>query len=128
MLAAEDAAEVQRWAPVSDAEVDEPAEAEAPPLLLRLSHLAEVLAERVDDVPEGERRAFFHILDSVLADGGQSERDAVATGFLESLMAAADRGFDLRRVWHELGTHLRQYCRDWNAFTGIQSPDWMRSA
>ncbi|WP_146247331.1 hypothetical protein [Micromonospora arborensis] len=125
VLATEDAAEVRRW--TSGSSVDEEG-AEAPPLLLRLSHLGEVLAERVDDVPESDRRAFFRILDGVLADGDQSEKDAVATGFLESMMAAGDRGFDLRGVWHELGPRSQQYCRDWNAFTGVRSPRWMRSS
>ncbi|MET8082492.1 hypothetical protein [Micromonospora sp. NPDC005237] len=67
-------------------------------------------------------------LDAVLADGDQYEKDVVATGFLESLLAAADRGFDLRRVWHELGPRSQQYCRDWNAFAGVRSPDFMRPA
>ncbi|WP_405427536.1 hypothetical protein [Micromonospora sp. NBC_00617] len=128
MLAAKDAAEVRRWTSNPSAADADEGDAEDPPLLLRLSHLAGALTEHVDDMPASERVAFFGILDAVLADGDQSERDAVATGFLESMMAAADRGFDLRRVWHELGPRAQRYCRDWNAFTGVRSPDFMRPA
>ncbi|TNH31358.1 hypothetical protein FHG89_02590 [Micromonospora orduensis] len=128
MLGAQDAVLVRRWTSNPSAADADEGGADDPPLLLRLSHLAESLTERVDDVPASERVAFFRILDAVLADGDQPEKDAVATGFLESLMAAADRGFDLRRVWHELGPRSQQYCRDWNAFTGERPSDFMRPA
>ncbi|MET8229904.1 hypothetical protein ABZS77_04395 [Micromonospora sp. NPDC005298] len=119
LLAAEDEIEAVRWREESEPGCDLP-------LLLRLTHLAEVFAERVQDLTPQQRRNVLHLVDEVLGSGDQHEADAVATGFLESLMTAADAGFDLRQIWSDLGPRSQAYCRAWDAFLGIASPDWMR--
>ncbi|RSO06654.1 hypothetical protein DMH18_27285 [Streptomyces sp. WAC 06783] len=74
------------------------------------------------------RRKALDILERVQATGSQEDRTAVVTGFLEVLLMAADRGFDLRTVWGDLGTESRAACLALNEFWGVESPGWMRAS
>jgi hypothetical protein len=97
-----------------------------PPLTVRLGGLGQAFADRLDDVTPEQRSRVLNVVEHVLATGSQDEGDAVATGFLEALISAWDRGFDLARIWDDMGTRSQEYCLAWNAFNGVDSPSWMR--
>lgn len=99
----------------------DPTDRDDPPTIW-LGNLAKAFTEHT-----GEMNAALLLasLEDLLANGTQSDRDAVATGFFEALLGAWDRGFDLEAQWHLLGTRSRAYCRAWNEFTGVRTPDWM---
>lgn len=122
LLAAEDRAEVEAWR--RDAAPDD----EGIPVTVRLGHLGRAFAEHAAELTTDQRRRFLDLLERVLTTGSQSDADAVATGFLEALLSAYDRGFDLRSLWPDLGPKSRAYCLAWNDFTGSDTPDWMRAA
>jgi hypothetical protein len=142
VLADADRAEIERWRrPESEGAPDD-----VPPLTVRLGTLGRVYAERSTETraqtphpsraqgqgrsepgfSEAQTRELFRLLEDVLANGGAADGDAVATGFFEALLNAWDAGFDLRSVWPALGPDSRAYCRAWNDFTGVETPDWMR--
>ncbi|MFI9226849.1 DUF7674 family protein [Streptomyces rimosus] len=74
------------------------------------------------------RRKALDVLERVQATGSQEDRTAVVTGFLEALLMAADRGFDLRAVWGDLGAESRAACLALNEFWGVESPGWLRAS
>ncbi|MFD3697006.1 hypothetical protein ACFWUZ_12770 [Streptomyces sp. NPDC058646] len=96
-----------------------------PPTFL-LGAFGEVFAARAAELTQEQRGQVLGLLEHVLANGTEGDRSLVATGFLEALLNAWDKGFELRTVWDDLGPDSRAYCLAWNTFTGIDSPDWMR--
>ncbi|WP_053846390.1 hypothetical protein [Streptomyces sp. NRRL B-24085] len=121
VLAEADRAEIRSWRGPAAQDGDE-----VPPLTVRLAALGRVFAERSADLTPEQTRALFRRLEEVQAADGERYGSAVATGFFEALLNAWDKGFDLRSVWPALGPHSRAYCRAWNGFTGVPTPDWMR--
>ncbi|SDP88535.1 hypothetical protein SAMN04487905_111208 [Actinopolyspora xinjiangensis] len=96
------------------------------PVLLRLISLGSSFAVRVDRMSAWQRERLLGLLEEVLVSGTEDEQNAVATGFLEALVTAYDRGdFDLATVWHELGEESRHYIKIWNTRTGVAVPYWM---
>jgi hypothetical protein len=95
------------------------------PLTIRLAHLGRAFAENVDRLTGSQRRQVLGVLEHVLVDGSEYDKNAVATGFFEALLGRWDNGFDLRSVWADVGPESRAYCLAWNRFTGIESPEWM---
>jgi len=108
VLAAEDRAEVAEW---GDEEI---------PLTVRLAHAARSFARHARELSGEQRRQVLGVLETVLAGGSELDGNAVATGFFEALLAAADRGFDLQLVWDDLGPESRAYCEAWDKFTGVR--------
>ncbi|ASU80361.1 hypothetical protein CDG81_21165 [Actinopolyspora erythraea] len=95
-------------------------------MLSRLAALGSSFAARVDRMSTRQRERLLGRLEEVLVSGTEHEQNAVATGFLEALVTAYDRGVvDLATVWHELGEESRHYIKLWNTRTGAAVPYWM---
>ena len=92
---------------------------------IRLSRLARSFSASPAELSERQRSDMFGLLENVLAHGSEADGNAVATEFFEALLAAWDEGFDLEAVWHHVGPESRAYCRAWNEFNGVESPNWM---
>ncbi|MEV6977402.1 hypothetical protein [Kitasatospora sp. NPDC093806] len=124
-LADADRAAVERWrGPVVDtAEEDED---DVPPLTVRLGTLGAVFGEQSAEFAPEQSRRVLRLLERILAEGGDEDGTAVATGFFEAVLNAWDEGFDLRSVWTDVGPQSRAHCRAWNDFTGVRTPRWMR--
>lgn len=139
LLAAVDRAEVKKWDEGEEeirtqalrndpwlAEDDLPVKEEFP-LVVRVAHLGSVFAERAAEMTREERRRVLAAAERVLVTGGDSDRAAVATGFLESVQHAAGRtGFDLQLIWDDMGTESQAYCLLMDKRWGIESTEWMR--
>ncbi|WP_017976845.1 hypothetical protein [Actinopolyspora halophila] len=127
-LAAADSAAVDDWhADGADSTSEDGAEEEDDyPVLLRLAALGSSFAARVNRMSARQREQLLGRLDEVLLSGAENERNAVATGFLEALVGAYDRGvFDLATIWNELGAESRHYIKLWNTRTAAAVPYWM---
>jgi hypothetical protein len=98
------------------------------PLTFRLAYLARAFAQHAHELTREQRRQVLRVVEQILRAGSEYDRTAVATGFFEALLSAADEGFDLRLVWDDMGPESRAYCLAWNEFTGVESPDWMKHA
>ncbi|MFF7231738.1 hypothetical protein BX264_5502 [Streptomyces sp. 2333.5] len=129
VLADRDRAEVDDWR--DEPETDdpgvprEPDEDDVPPLTVRLGMLSHAFTDNAPMMSSEERRRILGVLEHVMAAGSHEDSTAVGTGFLEGMLAAWDRGFDLHAVWDELGPESQSFCRSLNEFWGIESPDWM---
>ncbi|RLK58898.1 DUF7674 family protein [Actinokineospora cianjurensis] len=88
---------------------------------------AQQFVEVFDTLDTSVVQKTFRVLEDALRDGTEQEKDAAATGFLESVLSAWDRGFDLESIWQHVGPESREYCIAWNEFTGVPTPEWMRS-
>ncbi|MCZ7456216.1 hypothetical protein [Streptomyces sp. WMMC940] len=127
-LAETDRAELADWHGEAGADLDGTAPADednVPPLTMRLASLGTAFARRSAELTPEQSGRVLRILEDVQTSGSEYDRTAVATGFLEALLNAWDKGYDLRAVWHLAGPRTRAYCRAWNEFTGIPTPDWM---
>lgn len=94
-------------------------------LLLRLAYLGRGFTDHIEEFSEDQRRDLLALMERVAVDGRKDESSAVLTGFVEAIIGAWDRGFDLRSIWHLVGPRMREYAREWNEFNGIPSADWM---
>ncbi|SDR12446.1 hypothetical protein [Actinopolyspora saharensis] len=126
-LAAADSAAVDDWhADGADSASEDAEEEDDYPVLLRLAALGSSFAARVNRLGARQREQLLERLDEALVSGAEHERNAVATGFLEALVGAHDRGvFDLATIWHELGAESRHYIKLWNTRTAAAVPYWM---
>lgn len=97
---------------------------DATPETLKFSNLAVDFARAINaGATDEDIRQVLAIAEHGLQDGSTDLKDAVATGFLERLMAEASAGrLDFRRIAPNLGHRSRQYCREWDDFTGVQTP------
>lgn len=120
VFASTDHAEVVAW------RGDSADESDVPPFTIRLAALGRALAERSAELTPEQSRETFRSLEMVMTSSSEHDRTAVATGFLEALLHAWDRGFDLQGVWPFIGPESRNFCREYNAFGGIDTPGWMR--
>ncbi|MDH6548601.1 hypothetical protein [Streptomyces sp. SAI-041] len=122
VLAEADRAGIQEWRGPAAQDGDD----DVPPLTVRLGTLGRVFAECSAGFTPEQTRELFRLLEEIQAADDERYANAVATGFFEALLNAWDKGFDLRSVWPALGPRSRAYCRAWNGFTGVPTPDWMR--
>ncbi|MFY1679242.1 DUF7674 family protein [Streptomyces sp. WMMC905] len=127
-LAETDRAELAYWHGAAGADLDGTAPAheyDVPPITVRLGSLGTAFAQRSAELTPEQSGRVLRILEDVLTSGSETDRNAVATGFVEALLNAWDPGHDLRAVWRLAGPRTREYCRAWNEFTGVPTPDWM---
>ncbi|GAA1125673.1 DUF7674 family protein [Kitasatospora arboriphila] len=95
------------------------------PGTLLASSLGDSFASHAHELTTLQCEQVLAVIENMLATGSEQDRAAAATGFLEALLDAWDRGFELRTVWSSFGPISRSYCLEWNEFSGIASPEWM---
>jgi hypothetical protein len=88
-----------------------------------MSTLGRVVAVGAQKWSDDDLVRVFVLVESLLGDGEETVKDAVATGFLESLLNESAAGrLDFRRIFAVLGQRAIQYCREWDKFTGFSTP------
>ncbi|WP_282204195.1 DUF7674 family protein [Kitasatospora fiedleri] len=120
-----DCVEVEYWRGPAGETIAEGGD-DVPPLTVRLSTLGRVFAEHAAEFTAEQTHRLFQLLEEILVKGSDEDGNAITTGFFEALLNAWDEGFDLDSVWAVVGPQSRDYCRAWNAFTGVETPGWMR--
>lgn len=90
-------------------------------LVLRLVAFADFAVERIRS--GADVREIFETIEMLMTDGDEEVSTAAATGFLESLLHSASAGrIDAARFVGLLGERSRAYCREWDRFTGVDTP------
>lgn len=90
-------------------------------LVLRFIEFAGFAVERIGS--GADARAIFETIESLMTDGDEEVSTAAATGFLESILHAASAGrVDPARFVGLLGERSRAYGREWDRFTGVDTP------
>ena len=83
-----------------------------------MSTLGRVVASAAQGCSDTDLKRVFDLVESLLTDGEESVKDAVGTGFLESLLSESSAGrLDFRKIAAFLGQNAVQYCREWDKFT-----------
>lgn len=90
------------------------------PTIVAMSCIGRELVGRIEDISVAELRAIFDSAEEIMTRGTGALATAVATGFLEAILAQASAArFDFRRVAPFLGSECKRYCREWDRFTGV---------
>jgi hypothetical protein len=94
-----------------------------PPPSLVMAAYAATVCQHISDLSTICRRTIFEAVEDIMTDGEDDAKDAVATSFLEGLQARASCGsFNFRDVADLLDPKSRDYCREWDKFTGVETP------
>ncbi len=94
-----------------------------PPVTLRFAGLADSMIEAAGQLRLEQVTAIFDTVEELLTSASEPVPTAVATGFLESIMAATARGeIDVATVAEFLGPESLAYCEAWEAFVQGESP------
>jgi hypothetical protein len=96
---------------------------DTPPSIVTMSTIGRTVASIADAERESDLEQVFSLIERLLVHGDESVKNAIATGLLESLLAAASaKRVDFRRVAPHLGKESRRYCQEWDRFTGCITP------
>ena len=60
----------------------------------------------------------FHRVEQIFEAGTESEKDAVATGFLEAVVTAVERTPEAGWILDHAGPAARRYIEEWNRWSG----------
>lgn len=111
-LSLADDALVADWAP------------ETPPPTTRFGALATAMVDAAGTLGLEQVRSIFDTVEDLLTTGPDSVQTAVATGFLEQLMAEVHAGrVDIATVAEFLGPASYEYCDAWETFVRDGSVD-----
>ncbi|MFD2577582.1 hypothetical protein ACFSTD_02255 [Novosphingobium colocasiae] len=96
---------------------------ESPPGTTLAGALASALARHVAEIPADALSKIFATCETVMHHGSTYDAEVVATGFLEGLQHANDRGdFDFRQIAKYLGAKSHAHCVAMDEFHGSSSP------
>ena len=92
-------------------------------LVALMGDFAHTIVDQVDSKTPAQMQRLFQYLEALMQEGEEDMQTAIATGFLESLLSASSSGrLDFARIVSFLGPLSRQYCKDWDEFTGCFTP------
>jgi hypothetical protein len=95
---------------------------ELPPSTVAMAEIGRSVAAGLHEIPDRELRVLLASLEELLANGDEETRIAVATGFLEALLAQSSAGrLDFSKIAPFLGKESRKYCIEWDRFTGVST-------
>ena len=94
------------------------------PPTVEMGQLATAFADALASGLSADRvAAVMQTVEQALTGGNEEVKDAVATGFLEGLMAEASAGrMSFEQLTDHLGPESRRYCEAWDEFTGARTP------
>lgn len=88
-----------------------------PPINTSMSALGRAFVEDSKVTPNQAARLFERV-EIVLRNGTESEKDAIATGFLEAVVSAIDRNPRARWMLSKAGPAAKTYIDEWDRFCG----------
>jgi hypothetical protein len=95
-----------------------------PPVTIVMGEFAEAVCDHIEELSDSDKEVIFKTVEKVLVSGDDEAKNAVATGFLEALQGRASANtFDFSKVTNYLGEEARAYCRAWDKFTGVDTPN-----
>ncbi len=95
---------------------------EKPPVTFIMAEFGKVLANAARANNLGLLASGLSLVETCMMDE-QPVRDAVATGLLESLLSEASaQRLEFAVVAQCLGEKSKAFCREWDSFTGVDTP------
>jgi hypothetical protein len=99
----------------------------SPPVTIVMSDLARTTLRCLGGLTAQKRADLFGIIDKGLGEGNDSTKNAIATGFLETLLNQVSTSeLEASEVYSLLQPMAKEYCLEWNRFCGISSPELER--
>jgi hypothetical protein len=99
-----------------------------PPNTVALGTVARALAAGMEKTPRDQIHKLLDFVEKLLTTADSNTKDAVATGFLESLLGEASAGrFDFTLIESLLGDASRNYWHAWDTFTGLRTKGLSKS-
>ena len=90
------------------------------PITVAMSELGRAMIESAEQLGHAEIRRILANVEQLLETGGEAEKDAAATGFLEAVAAAVDTDPSKRWVLAMAGQRARAYLKAWDEFCGVE--------
>ena len=94
---------------------------DAAPLTSSMSDVGRAFAEGVGELEVADVTTVLRRVEAILRDGGEEEKNAVATGFLEAVAAVLDQFPDRKWILQHTGDQTRRYLAEWDRFCGVNS-------
>ena len=92
---------------------------DSPPEVVAAATFGAAFGSAVENLRGTDIETIGKHVEMLLTSGDEHTRTAIATGFLESLLAQASAGtFSFERIAWSLGPESLKYCREWDKFTG----------
>lgn len=92
------------------------------PLTVAMSELGNAFASAAPTLSENDARTVLGRVEALLREGSEQVKDAVATGFLEAMVAVLDEAPESRWILRFLGPRSSNYLAEWAAFCGTEAP------
>jgi hypothetical protein len=89
------------------------------PITVSMGAFGRAMVERAAAFQQREVSEVFQRVELLLKNGGELEKDAVATGFLEALAVAIDQDPARRWILDCAGPLAREYLAAWDQFCGL---------
>jgi hypothetical protein len=94
---------------------------DSPPPTLVFASLGESLIRNLASVPEDEVIALCATVEDLMTYGNETLKNALSTGFLEAILAAASGGMSIGPLARHFGPSTMAYCKAWDVFTGCKT-------
>ncbi|MGD0618830.1 MAG: hypothetical protein ABSB67_14335 [Bryobacteraceae bacterium] len=95
---------------------------DSPPLTVAAAAVARSFGDARTSLSVGDIETVGKFVELLLTTADEDTQTAVATGYLESLLAQASSGaIDFRSIAGTLGPESSKYCRAWDTFTGVKT-------
>jgi hypothetical protein len=89
-----------------------------------IAEFASFIISNIVKMDDEKKKNIFRLVEDCLNDGDEFVKDAIATCFLENLLnAVSDKKLSSESFIHFLGGKSRAYCKSWDEFTGVQTPN-----
>lgn len=102
--------------------IDEWKPDEPPPTILYAA-FGRRIAMGADELSEQEKKIVFNAIEECFTNGDEVVKSAISTGLLEALLNESSSGrLSFQSIASYLGDMSRQYCQEWDRFTGCSTP------
>jgi hypothetical protein len=93
-----------------------------PPNTIVFSSFGQAFCRSVSSRPKNELSEICLAIEELLVEGNETVKNAVATGFLESILSESSSGrFSVPSVSGLFGPETIAHCKAWDEFTGCKS-------
>ena len=89
-----------------------------------LNEFSAFMIGNITEVSGLTKQNIFLLVEELLNTGDVEVKDAIATCFLENLLnAVSDNKLSSNEFVHFLGKESRNYCKSWDGYTGVETPN-----
>ncbi len=89
-----------------------------------ISEFSAYIISSITEMDDSKKQSLFLLVEELLNTGGDAVKDAIATCFLENILnAISDKKISSDEFVHLLGNKSRAYCKSWDEYTEVETPN-----